>query len=267
MVPGGGPSLDGQRWITSRDPTRPRLRKPFLVDIVELGRKFREHYIDGLRRLVRRGKLRLEGEFFELQEPTQREAWLKELEATDWNVFVQGPPHGKSRPADVLKYLARYISGGPISDRRIISDDDGVVRFWARSQDKADSKRSVSFPLKGTEFVRRWTMHILPKDYTRSRSYGGYHGTKRAAYLASCRQLLGNAADAGASQEDRLGDAEPSEPICPHCDVAMDCIQQQSRPSWRRIFERDIYADPSIYSPMHHIRKHTPNAHPIDEYG
>ena len=89
----------------------------------------------------------------------------------------------KSRPTDVLKYLARYIAGGPISDRRLISDEDGVVTFWARSKDKGKDKRSEQFPLKGTEFVRRWTMHILPKGYTRSRAYGGYHGTKRAAYL------------------------------------------------------------------------------------
>ena len=52
------------------------------MDNTELGHKFREHYIDGLRRLVLRGKLRLEGEWFWLQDSTQREAWLDELTAT-----------------------------------------------------------------------------------------------------------------------------------------------------------------------------------------
>jgi len=202
----------------------------------------------------------------EFLDPTQREAWLEELTATDWNVFVEGPPHGKSRPTDVLKYLARYIAGGPISDRRMISDDDGVVRFWARRKNKAGGNRSEPFPLKGIEFVRRWTMHILPKGYTRSRSYGGYHGTKRAAYLASCRQLLGIATAVAASTDDDLDDSEASSPICPRCEIAMQCILRQSRPSWKRIFERDIYADPAIYSPMHHIWQRTPNAYPIDEY-
>lgn len=237
------------------------------MDNGELGQHFREHYVDGLRRLVLRGKLRLEGAWSLLQDPTQLETWLDELTATDWNAFVEGPPHGKSRPTDVLKYLARYIAGGPISDRRMISDEDGVVRFWARSKDKSKGNPSEPFPLKGTEFVRRWTMHILPKGYTRSRSYGGYHGTKRAAYLNRCRQLLGIATDDAASTNDCVDEAEASEPKCPHCDIAMECILRQSRPSWKKIFERAIYADPAIYSPMHHFWQHpTPYAYPVDEY-
>jgi len=124
------------------------------------------------------------------------------------------------------------------------------------------------FPLKGTEFVRRWTMHILPKGYTRSRAYGGYHGTKRGVYLARCRQLLGIATDDAASTNDCLDDAEASEPKCPHCDSPMQCILRQSRPSWKAIFERAIYADPAIYSPMLHFwQQPTPYAYPIDEYG
>jgi hypothetical protein len=266
LVPGGGPSLDGRRWITSRHPKQRRRRKPFLVDNAELGKKFREHYIDGLRRLVLKGKLRLDGEWFRLQDPMKLEAWLEELTATDWNVFVEGPPHGESRPTDVLKYLARYMSGGPISDRRLISDEDGVVTFWARSKDKGKGKRSEKFPLKGTEFVRRWTMHILPKGYTRSRAYGGYHGTKRAVYLDCCRELLGIAADDPATADDPLDAREASGPTCPHCEIAMLCVRQQSRPSWKKIFERGIYADAAIYSPMHHIQSRLPNAHPIDGY-
>jgi hypothetical protein len=266
LVPGGGPSLDGRRWITSRHPTQPRRRKPYLVDNGQLGQSFRKHYIDGLRRLICHGKLRLENEWSEFLDPTAREAWLEELTATDWNVFVEGPPHGKSRPTDVLKYLARYMTGGPISDRRLISDQDGVVTFWARSKDKSKDKRSEPFPLKGTEFVRRWTMHILPKGYTRSRSYGGYHGTKRAAYLGCCGQLLGIATDAAESTEDCLDNRERSEPICPRCEIAMQCILRLSRPSWKEIFERAIYADPAIYSPMHYFWQRTPYAYPVDEY-
>jgi hypothetical protein len=267
LVPGGGPSLDGGQWINSRHPTQPRRRKPFLVDNNELGQSFRKHFVDGLRRLVCRGELRLEGEWLPLQDPTQREVWLDELCATSWNVFVEGPPNGRSRPSDVLKYLAAYMTGGPISNRRLISDDDGVVTFWARSKDKAKGNPPEPVSLKGTEFVRRWTMHILPKGFTRSRSYGGYHGTKRAAYLDSCRQLLKTADNDPLSTDDRLDDATPSGPMCPHCGVAMQCIGQQSRPSWKKIFERSIYADPAIYSPMHHIYSCAPKGHPIDGYG
>lgn len=109
-------------------------------------------------------------------------------------------------------------------------------------------------------------MHILPKGFTRSRSYGGCHGRKRAAYFDRCRQLLGIAVDDPARTDDRLDDVKPLVPTCPHCEIAMECIGQQSRPSWKKVFERGIYADPTLYWPMHHIQFRTPQAYPIDEY-
>jgi hypothetical protein len=266
LVPGGGPSLDGPRWITSRHPTQRRRRKPYLVDNEELGRKFREHFVNGLRRLVRQEKLRLEGEWSKLNDPTKREAWFDELTATDWNVFIEGPPHGKSQPTHVLKYLVRYVTGGPIADRRIISDEDGQMTFWARSKDKATGNQSQPFPLSGREFVRRWAMHILPKGYTRSRSYGGYHGPKRQDYLARCRELLEITDDPEETREPNEA-PERSLPTCPRCEIPMVCIAQQARPSWKQIFTRDIHADSSLYSPMHHIQFGLPAAYPIDEYG
>ena len=123
MVAGGGPSLRGGDWITSRHPTQRNRKKPFLVDNVLLGRRFRQKFTDGFRRLVRAGKLRLEGDWARLLESNELEAWLTEVTHSDWNVFIEGPPHGKSNPDQVLKYLARYMTGGPISDRRIIRDE------------------------------------------------------------------------------------------------------------------------------------------------
>jgi hypothetical protein len=238
-----------------------------LVDNEELGREFRKHYVDGLRRLVRKGKLRLEDEWSKLQDPETLEAWLDEITATDWNVFIEGPPNGKSEPTDVLKYLARYMTGGPISDRRLISNEEGVVTFWARSKDKGNGNKSEPYPLRGTEFVRRWVMHILPKGYTRSRAYGGYHGTKRVEYLERCRNLLGITNDEPENTSDPIEDTEAATPTCPRCETPMVCIESQSRPSWKRILERDIYAAPSLYSPMHHMYLRTSTVNPVDEYG
>ncbi len=79
------------------------------------------------------------------------------------------PPHGHSQSEHGIKYLARYISGGPSADRRLISNRDDQVTFWARAKDKANKPKP--FTLRGHEFVRRWSMHILPKGFTRSRSF------------------------------------------------------------------------------------------------
>ena len=267
MIPGGGPSLDGKRWIKSRHPTQGR-RKPYLTDNVELGREFRQVYLRGLRRLICNGKLRMDGDQAFLRDSAKREAWLTMLEAIDWNVFIEGPPHGRSRPEHMVKYLARYISGGPIADRRLISNLDGNVTFWARSKDKTN--KSAPFSLRGHEFVRRWTMHILPKGYTRSRSYGGFHGCKRKSYLARCSQLLRASHSADEDEPSPLTESEaPPEklPKCGKCKVSMHCVAASDRPSWREIFGESIYRQP-IYSPLHHMGGHTlPTAHPIEGYG
>jgi hypothetical protein len=233
-----------------------------LVDNVLLGRTFREKFADGFRRLVRRGKLRLEGEWAKLLDPTELEAWLTEVTQSDWNVFIEGPPNGKSDPAYVLKYLARYLTGGPISDRRIIRDQNDRVSFWARSKNKAAGNRPREFELPGKEFVRRWSMHILPKGYTRSRCCGGFHGSKRKSYLSRCRELLTMAGptsadpEAAASPEaiERPERMQTTVPNCPRCEIAMCCIQKHPRPSWKEVFKRGIYADAAIYSPMNHSR-------------
>ena len=213
VVPGGGPSLDGKHWVTSRHPTEPNREKPYLVDNALLGRRFREKFTKGFRRLVGRGKLRLEGEWARLRQPKELEAWLTEVTESDWNVFIEGPPHGKSDSANVLKYLARYMTGGPISDRRIIADEQDHVTFWARSKDKAAGNPSRPFPLSGKEFVRRWSMHILPKGYTRSRRFGGYHGSKHQAYHSLCRKLLVTSDSPPAPSAEQTERIEPTPPV------------------------------------------------------
>ncbi len=267
-MPGGGPSLGGSQWIVTRHPTELDRRKPYLTDNIELGRLFRKKFADGLRRLVRADKLKLQDEWAKLRDRQKLEAWLETITESDWNVFIEGPPHGKSRPEHVLKYLARYLTGGPISDRRVTGDEQGRVTFWARSKDKSQGNRSRPFSLSGKEFVRRWAMYILPKGYTRSRCFGGYHGRKRAVYLASCRALLARLLPAAADSVTRPSEppiTEPSSLMCPRCDVPLRCIEQQRRPSWKLIFTRSIYDDATLYSPMHHIYSRGPPAFPFDE--
>ena len=257
-----------QHGLVSRHPTQRNRRKPALVDHVELGRLFRKQFAEGLRRLARAGKLKLAGEWARLCDRQALQAWLDEITEFDWNVFIEGPPQGQSRPERVLKYLARYLTGGPISDRRILTDEDGRITFWARSKDKARGNPSRPFPLYATEFVRRWAMHILPKGYTRTRQFGGYHGSQRADYLASCRERLAASLRVAATMLTKSPAperTEPSLPQCPRCEVPMECIDRQRRPSWKVIFDRRIYEDAKLYSPMHHIGSRGPPAFPLAE--
>ena len=165
-----------------------------------------------------------------------------------WVAYIEPPPTEHSTPEHVVKYLARYLTGSPISDRRLVSHENGEVTFFARVGKKTggdDETGPITLP--GVEFVRRWSLHILPKGYTKSRRFGGFSNYHRQRYIAECRDLLtaaGLAAVAAvaaplpqAAEHGGDGD-EPTDidrraPCCPTCKVRMRCIGGERRRSWK----------------------------------
>jgi hypothetical protein len=114
-----------------------------------------------------------------------------------------------------------------------------MVTFTARSKSKQKSKNQQPRRIKvsGAEFVRRWSLHVLPKGFTRSRSYGGYHGSRRKVYLETCRQLLPVQPVAGPPEGLAPRPATSKSPTCPRCQIEMECIANFPRPSWRVLFD------------------------------
>jgi len=94
-----------------------------------------------------------------------------EVATIDWAVYIQPPPKESSRAEHVVRYLARYMTGGPISDKRLIRlDQHDNVWFWARSKDKSGGREQVHLSAIG--FVQQWSLHVLPRGYTKVRSFG-----------------------------------------------------------------------------------------------
>ncbi len=87
----------------------------------------------------------------------------------------------------MIKYLTRYLTGGPISNSRIVGERDGRIYFMARSKKKGSGQTMTS--LAAVEFVQQWCLHILPKEFTKTRQYGAWSGSKRQVYLEQCRSL------------------------------------------------------------------------------
>ena len=101
------------------------------------------------------------------------------------------PPSETSRANEVVNYLTRYLTGGPISDHRITAADDRHVTFLARQGDKTGGEpQQVPVTLKLDDFVRRWCLHIQPDQLTKTRYLGGWSGQHRVTYMARCRELL-----------------------------------------------------------------------------
>lgn len=243
LIPGSGPSVDGQRWVECQQTggTGDRPVKPFLVDNKRLSQRFRQSFIRKLKALWRRDQLELEGSCQVLQEPAAWRELLDSLIEHDWCVFIQPPPTAESSPGQVLKYLARYMTGGPISDGRLVSCENDVVTFMARNKNKHSASGQVPVRLSGMEFTRRWSLHILPKGFTRTRCYGGYSGRYRREFVELCLRLKPPSSEAEPEEPDAAGpmaeaDALERSPQCPKCQRPMELYSTTHRPPWRELF-------------------------------
>jgi len=150
--------------------------------------------------------------------------------------------------------LARYLTGGPISDRRLIDHQDGKITFWARGHDKKSGNQREPCTLRGTEFTRRWALHILPQGFVKSRCFGGFSCRQRKAYLACCRTLCGceqvPPPSSEASAEAEPAEQSPATRRCPRCQTPLERISQDQRVSWRKVLSGRRC--PPWYDPFNH---------------
>ncbi|MEZ6064090.1 MAG: transposase [Planctomycetaceae bacterium] len=160
-----------------------------------------------------------------------------------WVAYIQPPLTESSSPSDIVKYLARYLTGGPISDARLLQHEHGRGTLTARTgitHGGGDDVEEVNLPAQ--EFVRRWCLHILPPGFTKTRCYGGWSNHHCQRYMAECRDLLPSADDRAqcdalspnALQE--LTDAASGRRRCPTCDGELELMERVHRTSWRDIF-------------------------------
>lgn len=178
VVPGGGLTPDGRRWVS---------RRPgYVLPVRPLGRLFRGKFLAALAALRRAGRLTFAGGQQELADPRRFAGWLDELRGTDWVVYAK-PPFGG--PGQVLKYRARYTHRVAISNSRLVGMDGETVSF--RWKDYADGTAPKVMTLDGVEFVRRFLQHVLPTGLVRVRHFGLLANRCRDAKLARCRALLG----------------------------------------------------------------------------
>jgi hypothetical protein len=180
VVPGGGISPDNSRWIPCR-----RYRKSFFLPGKVLSRYFRKRFLIHLRRSFQKGKLQFHGELESLGHPVAFEALCQKAGRMEWVVYAKRPFGG---PEQVLKYLARYTHRVAISNRRLLSMEDGRVTFeW---KDYADGSQTKTMTLEAVEFIRRFLLHVLPSGFVHIRHFGFLANRKRKEKLALCRSLL-----------------------------------------------------------------------------
>ena len=216
IVPGGGLSEDGSRWISSR----PR----FLVHVNVLSRLFQGRFLALLVKAHAQGRLRFFGDHAALADRRAFKRFLAPLRKIEWVVYTKNPFAG---PQQVLRYLSRYTHRVAISNRRLVSADDNSVAFRWKDYRIDGPGRWKTMTLSPHEFIRRFLLHVLPKGFHRIRHYGLFANGDRAANIARARELLG-APPRMVEPEEKT--AVPDEPCpCPRCGGRMIVIEVFAR--------------------------------------
>ena len=216
IVPGGGLSPDGQRWIAC---------KPgFFLPVRVLSRLFRRRFLEALTQAHAAGQLQFYGEQVALIDKAAFADWLRPLRQIDWVVYAKRPFAG---PAAVLAYLARYTHRVAIANSRLIALDERSVTFkWKDYRAKGRAKYKT-MTLSTAEFMRRFLLHVLPTGFHRIRHYGLIANAGRRDNLAKARELLQVPADTGDTANADAAVAEPGQPtfVCPDCGAPMIVIE------------------------------------------
>jgi hypothetical protein len=188
VVPGGGLSADGTRWI----PCRPG----FFLPVRVLSRLFRRLFLEAVDQAFAAGQLRFSASLEALHDPQAWAAYLAPARAADWVVYAK-PPFGG--PRQVLDYVGRYTHRVAIANQRLLAIDDGQVTF--RWKDYRNG-RQTPMTLTAEEFMRRFLLHVLPAGFHRIRYYGFLGNRDRHEKLARCQHLLGMTPVAALHDED-----------------------------------------------------------------
>ena len=220
IVPGGGLSLDGERWIGCTP--------GFFLPVRVLSRLFRRKFLEMLVAAHEAGRLQFFGAHAALADTTAFAAFLSPLWRSEWIVYSKKPFGG---PEAVLAYLSRYTHRVAISNRRLISADATGVTFKYKDYRIQGPERHKTMTLATDEFIRRFLMHVLPKGFHRIRHYGLFANGNRAAAIAHARELL---AMAPPVKEPGSDEGEPDAPrvlprLCPCCGGRMIIIETFKR--------------------------------------
>ena len=215
IVPGGGISLDGQRWVSCRP--------GFFLPVRVLSRLFRRLFLEKLVAAHHVGRLNFFGNDIHLADAQSFTAYLAPLRKAEWVVYAKRPFGGSEA---VLAYLSRYTHRVAIASSRLIAVDEQGVTFKWKDYRIEGRDRYKQMTLATFEFIRRFLIHVLPKGLHRIRHYGLFAKGSCADNVARARELLAVATTEGQPTAAAL---DPGKPSCPCCGGRMIIIEVFAR--------------------------------------
>jgi hypothetical protein len=208
IVTGGALSPDGKQWRS------PKQRK-FLFPVQALAALFRGKFLAGLRQMLGAGELHLPDS--ELKTPAARARWLSLLYTKRWVLYAKRPFGG---PQQVLRYLANYTHRVALSNRRIVAVDAQHQTITFTYRDYRDGSQRKELTLSALEFIRRFSLHILPPGLVRIRHYGILANNRRKRDIEAARAIFKRRRRAKELQPQCVADPPCRARCCPSCGKA-----------------------------------------------
>jgi len=167
IVPGGGLTKSG-KWINAKSEGK------FLFPVKAMSSVFRAKFVEALRKEAKCNNIVIDDAIF------------KQLFAKKWVVYAKRPFLG---PGQVIEYLGRYTHKIAISNYRITNVTNTHVTFSYKDYRQGGQKKSITLTVQ--EFIRRFSMHILPSGFMRIRHYGFLGSRFKKENLQKARESLG----------------------------------------------------------------------------
>ena len=236
VIPGGGLSTDGKRWISCR--------KKFFLPVRVLSRLYRGKLLAALQESFEAGRLEFHGVLKELGSDNHFKNLCRKLRKKEWVVYSK-PPFGG--PEQVLKYLARYTHRVAIANSRLVSVSRDTVSFCYKDYARDNQQRIMT--LDSVEFLRRFLQHVLPRKFVRIRHYGFLANRARKEKLGLCRQLLEPIAKVKTDPESlpaSLPTSDIEKKCCPKCGAEMrQVLRFERQPGREYNYRPPVFLDTS----------------------
>jgi hypothetical protein len=223
IVPGGGTSLDGERWVACRP--------GFFLPVRVLSRLFRRLFLERLLAAHQTNCLTFFGHYAALADPQAFAAYLAPLRRAEWVVYAKRPFGG---PQAVLAYLSRYTHRVAIANSRLIACDRSSVTFRWKDYRADGRDRQKVMTLATGEFIRRFLIHVLPHGFHRIRHYGLLASGTRADNIAQARELLAGSKPEGQPTGTAVDHSKPTCPCCGGRLIIIEVFEHGATPRHRQ---------------------------------
>jgi Putative transposase/Transposase zinc-binding domain len=179
IMPAGGLSFDKTQWIHTTN------KDDFFIYYKVLSKKFKGKFLDLLQGAYNNDELSFKGQIKSISGKKNFKALVISLYKKNWVVNIQKP---FAHPEKVLEYLSRYVFRIAISDKRIEKVEKGMVYFSIKDNKHNGIFRKIKLTIN--EFIRRFLLHLLPKNFFKVRYYGIFASIHRKVNITKAKAFL-----------------------------------------------------------------------------